>query len=128
VAARRLGVPDVVAVVSTRARAWREEAAKRRAEQAAQAARVRAIAGEEQQRLRDAIVARRQRDAGTARDLSSAPLPFTPGPPPAALHARTAEPTPAAPTVSPPPAAPAAPTVRPLTAAERLALKRRERR
>jgi hypothetical protein len=72
VAVRRLGVPDVLAALSTHARARREETARRRAERAAETTERQALA---------------------------------------------------------PPGAPTgAPTERPLTAAERLALKRRERR
>jgi len=127
VAARRLGVPDLVAVLSARARAHREETRERRAAQAAEAARSQSVAIEEQQRLRDAIVARRQQDATPARDLPS--VPFAPG----NLSPRPPD---VLPVVAPPkvdaaalPPAPApAPAERLLTAAERLALKRRNRR
>ncbi|HEY8087328.1 MAG TPA: VWA domain-containing protein [Polyangiaceae bacterium] len=121
VAARRAGVPDVLAGFAAKTKAYREVAAARRAERTAEAARVQAMVAEDQQRLRDAIVARRRREGVVPRDLPSAP--FTP-PPTAPLP-----PSPGA--VSPPPAAPAAPAPpaeRQLTAAERLALKRRERR
>jgi hypothetical protein len=112
-------------VLSARARLRREESIRRRADQAAETARSQAVAIEEQQRLRDAIVARRQRDATATRDLPS--VPFGPGnltPPPPAV--RPAAP-PSTTGITPPPA-PAAPAERPLTAAERLALKRRNRR
>jgi Ca-activated chloride channel family protein len=116
VTARRFGVPDFLTTLGARARAWREDGARRRAENAQAAARAQLVALEEQHRLRDAIVARRQREAQATRELPSVPLP----------------PTPSAETPMAPPAAPAAaPTTaaeRPLTAAERLALKRRERR
>ena len=126
VATRRIGVPDVFAVLSARARARREERLRRRADRAVEAARLQAVATEETQRLRDAIVARRQRDASTGRDLP--PVPFgliegTPRPP----DARPLVP-PTAPAPGPDPAQPPVPTERPLTAAERLALKRRNRR
>jgi hypothetical protein len=120
VAARRLGVPDLLTALSARAHARREESLRRRAGQAAEAARSQAVAIEEQQRLRDAIVARRQRDTTAARDLPS--IPFGPSHlTPRAPDARPLIPPPA-------PAPPPAPTERPLTAAERLALKRRNRR
>jgi hypothetical protein len=130
VAARRVGVPDVFAAVSARARARRQERLRRQADEAAEAARSQAVAIEEQTRLRDAIVARRQRDAAATRDLAATPFgsgSLTPEPPPARPM-----PAPAAFTPPPPPAAgpapPPAPTERPLTAAERLAAKRRNRR
>jgi hypothetical protein len=126
VATRRIGVPDVFAVLSSRARARREESLRRRADRAMEAARLQAVATEERQRLRDAVVARRQRDASAGRDLPPvqfAPIEGTPRPP---------EPRPLAPPAAPAPgpglALPPAPTERPLTAAERLALKRRNRR
>jgi hypothetical protein len=109
-------------VLSARAHARREESLRRRADQAAEAARSQAVAIEEQQRLRDAIVARRQRDATAARDLP--PVPFGPGNlSPAPPNVRPATPPPAA-VIAPPPG----PAERPLTAAERLAIKRRNRR
>jgi hypothetical protein len=127
VAARRVGVPDVFAVLSARARVRRQESERRRADQAAEAARSQAVAIEEQQRLRDAIVARRQRDATATRDLSA--VPFGPGAStPAPPDARPPLPPAAAQGPAPGPAAPLAPTERLLTAAERLALKRRNRR
>jgi hypothetical protein len=127
VAARRIGVPDVVAVVAGRYRAWREDGARRRAERAESLARAQAVAIEEQTRLRDAIVARRQRDPSAPRDLPAATAPFRPNAPPARV---TMPGAPAPQTTAPPPpaAAPPPPAERPLTAAERLALKRRERR
>jgi hypothetical protein len=117
VVARRLGMPDFVTALVERSRAWREDGARRRAESAQAAARAQLHAIEEQQRLRDAILARRQRDAQAARELPVVSL----------QPVRSVDPPmpPAAPP-TPPPAATAA--ERPLTAAERLALKRRERR
>jgi hypothetical protein len=125
VAARRIGVPDVVAAVGQRVRGWRDEASRKRQERAQQAARDQALAIAEQERLRDVILAKRRRDAvPVASDL----------PPPVKLASVSREPprvpvapaptlgAGAAPPVVPPP------TERPLTAAERLALKRRERR
>src|ERR1019366_1027084 len=121
VAARRLGVPNLVTALSARARLRREEALRRRTDQAAEAARTQAVAIEEQQRLRDAIVARRQRDATATRDLLS--VPFAPG---------NLTPTPPLVRPAPPPdtlgTPPPGPAERPLTAAERLAIKRRNRR
>jgi len=115
VVARRLGVPDFVTTLAARAQAWREDGARRRTASAEAAALAQLHAIEEQQRLRDAIIARRQRDAQAARELPSIPLhPVRPVGTPVAASA----PAP------PPPAT----TERPLTAAERLALKRRERR
>lgn len=124
VAARRVGVPDVFAAVSARVRTHRAEAARRRAEQAAEAARMQSLAIEEQQRLRDAIVARRQREATPAQNLPPT-VPFRPAPP-SPGPAPPPPPIAQIPRAAPPP--PTAPTERPLTAAERLALKRRERR
>jgi hypothetical protein len=123
VAARRIGVPDVVAAVGQRVRGWRDEAARKRQERAQQAAREQALAIAEQERLRDVILAKRRREtAPVASDL----------PPPVKLASLSREPPPAP--VAPTPtlgagAAPVPPPAeRPLTAAERLALKRRERR
>jgi Ca-activated chloride channel homolog len=116
VVARRLGMPDFVTTLAERTRAWREDGARRRAESAEAAARAQLHAIEEQQRLRDAILARRQRDAQEARELPAVPL----------QPVRSIDLPPVAPPLAPPPAAIA--NERPLTAAERLALKRRERR
>jgi uncharacterized membrane protein len=119
VAARRAGVPDVVSSLAARIRSSREASAARRREREADAARAQVMAAQEQLRLRDAIAARRQRDASPPRELPS--VPFDPRPP--AAHRPPGIPQP--PSVS----GPSAPTPeRPLTAAERLALKRRERR
>ncbi len=125
VAARRIGVPDVVAAVGSRVRGWRDEASRKRQERAQQAARDQALAIAEQERLRDVILAKRRREAvPVASDLPAPvklaslhrdPPPAPAAPPPASLGAAVAPPV-------PPPAE------RPLTAAERLALKRRERR
>jgi uncharacterized membrane protein len=127
VAARRVGMPNFVQALSAKARARRAEAARRRAEQAAEAARAQDLVLAERQRLQDAIAARRQRDAAAHRPES----PWGAGPPLGAP--RDAAPPPAAAPVPAPPgpaplATPQAPAERPLTAAERLALKRRERR
>jgi hypothetical protein len=123
VAARRVGVPDVVSAMSARLQARRAEAAHRKAERAAEAARRQALAAEDQLRLRDAIVTRRRRDGPRGADLP-APSPLRRAPP-------AVPSTPNMPQGNAPPASPA-PTAsaeqRPLTAAERLALKRRERR
>jgi uncharacterized membrane protein len=130
VAARRAGVPDFVDAMSARVRAGRAESARRRVERAAEAARAQAMILEERQRLRDAVLARRQREAA-GLDLSNLPRPpasaaqaqMTPTPPATApMHGTPAMPT------QPRPYPPQPAAERPLTAAERLALKRRERR
>jgi uncharacterized membrane protein len=124
VAARRIGVPDVVAAVGQRVRGWRDQATRKRQERARQAARDQALAIAEQERLRDVILAKRRREAApVASDL----------PPPVKLVSVWREPPPApvapTPTLGAGVAPPVPPTAeRPLTAAERLALKRRERR
>ena len=134
VAARRVGVPNVVGAMAARMQSWREEGARRRAVRAAEVARVQAMAIEDQQRLRDAIVARRKQEGGGYADLPPAagalrPMsPVAPTPPPAAPPTMPFGAQPAAPPPPAPPPAAAAPAQRPLTAAERLALKRRERR
>lgn len=126
VAARRIGVPDVVAAVGKRMRGWRDEAARKNQERAQQAAREQALAIAEQERLRDAILAKRRRDTAPVAAVANLPAPVklasvhrepppAPTPPAATLGSTTLPPV-------PPPAE------RPLTAAERLALKRRERR
>ena len=126
VTARRVGVPDVLTALSARVRARRAEGARRRAEREVEAARMQSLAIEEQQRLRDAIVARRRREAAPPQPLPPA-VPFRPvAPPPGPAPAPT--PMPMTPPPGPVASHPAAPAERPLTAAERLALKRRERR
>jgi hypothetical protein len=119
VAARRVGVPDVVSGLATRIRTSRDAVAARRRERDAEAARAQALATQEQLRLRDAIAARRQREVSPPRELPS--IPFDPRPPAAPQPLDL----PRSPSLSGPPAAT---PERPLTAAERLALKRRERR
>jgi uncharacterized membrane protein len=121
VTARRVGVPDVLTALSARARAHRADAARRRAERATEAARAQSLAIEDQQRLRDAIAARRQREA--AQNLPP-PVPFRPVTPAPGAAPVPPPVTPASSPIMPPPAA----AERPLTAAERLALRRRERR
>jgi Ca-activated chloride channel family protein len=134
VAARRVGVPNVVGAMATRVRVWRDDSSRRRAARAAEAARVQAMAIEDQQRLRDAIVARRKHDTTPLGDAPQAGIAYRPtaqhqpAPAPAALPiAPFAAPTPEPPPPNAPPPPPTA-AQRPLTAAERLALKRRERR
>lgn len=117
VASRRLGVPDVLAAAAARSRARREEAAARKAEVDAELARQRRLAAEEQRRLNEALIARKQRGQPHAGPgILGNVAPPTRGHPPAPPHA------------PPPKGAAAPPAERPLTAAERLALKRRERR
>jgi hypothetical protein len=117
VAARKLGVPDVLAAAAARARERREAAAARRAEVDAEASRQRRLAQEEQRRLNEALLARKQR----AQPHAAPGILGNVAPP---THGPIAPPTNAPTTKN----APQAPAERPLTAAERLALKRRERR
>jgi uncharacterized membrane protein len=126
--ARRAGVPDFVYALSARVRARRSEGVRRRAEREAEAARAQSLVLEDRHRLRDAIVARRQRESalydlpnlGPVDRQDKAPLPNLASQPPPVLGAQTTHAAPAA--------AQHPPAQRPLTAAERLALKRRERR
>ena len=120
VAARRVGVPDVLAAAATRVGAWRHEGARRRAERDAQLAREQQTAIAEQQRLRDVILARRQAGAHGGQE----PRPI-PAPSPAASPVRSPAAARSVPSAT---AAAAAPVERPLSAAEKLALKRRQRR
>jgi Ca-activated chloride channel family protein len=119
VAARRVGVPDVLSAAAKRVGTWRQEGARRQAERDAQQAREQQAAIAEQQRLRDVILARRQTGAQGGQELRPMAVP---APAPVATPARPAA------AVPPTPTAPGAPVERPLTAAEKLALKRRERR
>ena len=132
VAARRLGLPDVLATVGQRVRALRERTARQRAEQEAELQRVRQLAAMEQQRVNEVLLARKQRASG---DKPASPFGTfgsfsaptrTPGPPPITT---TPEPPPIVHgTGKQAPQGPATPEERPLTAAEKLARKRRERR
>ncbi len=122
VAARRLGVPDVLAAAAERARVRREAAAARKAETDSELARQRKLAATEQQRLNEALLARKQRGAPSPHQgpgiLGNVGPPQRGQAPPVPTH-----------TAGPPTkGAPPSPAERPLTAAERLALKRRERR
>ena len=121
VAARRVGVPDVLSAAASRVGTWRQEGARRQAERDAQQAREQQAAIAEQQRLRDVILARRQTGAQGGQELRSIAVPAPVGSPVRAPPAAAPKPPPAT-------AAPATPVERPLTAAEKLALKRRERR
>lgn len=139
VAARRVGPSEAWMAAWARVSQWRASASARRAEQAAHRAREQALAIAEQERLRDVILAKRQRDG---RPLT--PEPVTPGrappaypapPQPLSAPAASGAPTPAMPvtrgppvTHGPTPTPPPAAAERPLTAAERLAQRRRERR
>jgi Ca-activated chloride channel family protein len=119
VAARRLGVPESVANASRR---WAERnatRAQRRAASAAEHARADALAIQEQERLRDIVRARRQREAHASDAALSDP------PRPAQPPAKTAPP---APTSAHTDATPPIPAARPLTSVEELARRRRERR
>jgi Ca-activated chloride channel family protein len=116
VAARRIGVSDAALALARRLSAWRAAGASRQAEQQAELARQQILAIREQERLRDVIRAKRERETHAV-----------PGGAPIESPARRDAPEV---TVAPPrtPAAPSPPAERPLTAAERLALRRRERR
>lgn len=137
VGARRLGVPDFV----TRAIASVASARRRSRDARSERARIHAQAvahADELHRLNASLIANRQR-AAAARAASAAGRPEgilgrVQGAPPTGPAAPGA---PGSPTPTPPPTgatapptagAPAAPAERPLTAAERLAIKRRERR
>jgi uncharacterized membrane protein len=115
VTSRRMGVSETAMALVGRMSAWRAAGAAREAEQRAEQARQQVLAVKEQERLRDVIRAKRD------RETHAIARPEAPAPPPAG----------AVPAPPPPPPAPAPPPTlaeRPLTAAERLALKRRERR
>jgi Ca-activated chloride channel homolog len=115
VAARRAGIPDWVSASVGRVHAWREDGARRRRERAASLLDAQELAVAERERLRDAIV-RRRRVTPAEAEQSLPPLPITRAIPPRASAAR-------------PPAAPdVGSDERPLTAAERLALRRRQRK
>jgi hypothetical protein len=124
VASRRLGVPNVVAAIAARAKARREKDAQARAERAAEHARNAWLAQMEQERLNAALIARKQRAmsqqpnagilSGIAANAPPHAAPRAPATPAGAPKAAQSPPQP--------------PAERPLTAAERLALKRRERR
>lgn len=123
VAARKLGVPDVLAAAAERRRVRREASAARKVETDSELARQRRLAATEQQRLNEALLSRKQRGGAS----SPYPGPGILGNVGAPQRGNAPVPTPTAgkpPTkgATPPPAE------RPLTAAERLALKRRERR
>jgi Ca-activated chloride channel family protein len=119
VAARRVGVPDVLTAAAQRVRAWKQEGSRRDAERDAERAREQQVAIAEQQRLRDVILAKRHKGARSGPDPLAAPMPST---------AASATP-PIAPAPGPAVAAvPKPPAERQLSAAEKLALKRRERR
>jgi uncharacterized membrane protein len=136
VAARRLGLPDLLSASARPLRAWRTNRAERRHAQALDAERRQQQAIAEQSRLRDAIVARRQRGTVVPNEPIAGSVPvrqaesvtddrsrselFEGG---ATKNRETRQAN------APPPPPPAKPSgERPLTAAERLALKRRERR
>jgi uncharacterized membrane protein len=127
VAARRIGVSDAAMALAHRLTAWRTAAAAREAEQRAELARQQALAIQEQERLRDVIKSKREREThAVPGGVPVEPLrPRRDAPEVAAVA-----PVAVAPALSPPrPPSPApAPTERPLTAAEKLALRRRERR
>ena len=126
VASRRLGIPEVVVGLAARAKTRRAAAAKRRAEEASELERQRRLAEGEQQRLKEVLLARRQKSAagssilGDARGGASR-RPNEPGP----IAPRAARPTTRDETTPGPSTTPAERT---LTVAERLAIKRRERR
>jgi hypothetical protein len=116
VAARRFGVPDVFATVSGRMRSYREAMAQRRSRDAAELARAKALVMAEQQRLKDTVAARRLR-GGLPTSVAITPPTLKAPTEPASTPRSTDPSTPLA-----------SPKERPLTSAERLAMKRRERR
>jgi Ca-activated chloride channel homolog len=119
VASRRLGIPEAFVGLAARAKARRAAAAARKSEEASEFERQRRLAEGEQQRLKEVLLARRQRSAlggsilGDVAHRSTERGPIAP---------RTAAPTTREATK------PAAPAERQLTVAERLAIKRRERK
>jgi hypothetical protein len=129
VAARRLGMPAFVSAWAERSRQRREESALRKKEQREEAARQERLATLEASRLQEVLKARREKEKA-APDVQHAVFNLTPRPPPPPPIAVQ----PQAPAPPPPPVAqeqqqPQQPAgERPLTAAERLALKRRERK
>jgi uncharacterized membrane protein len=131
VAARRMGVPEVLAAFAERARERRAAKDAVRAEERAEAARRRRLAAIEQDRLNQALLARKQKATADSPHTTVNPSTLGASPPRAdagpftrpTTQTSDASGTAAANPNAPPPAA-----ERPLTAAERLALKRRERR
>jgi hypothetical protein len=124
VTARRVGVSDAAMALAHRLTAWRAATAVREAERNAELARQQALAIREQERLRDVIKSKREREAhAVPGGLPVVPLaPRREAPEVAAVPPVTTAPLPR------PPAQAPAPVERPLTAAEKLALRRRERR
>jgi hypothetical protein len=126
VASRRLGVPDVAAAWAARRRSKREASARDQAERVAEAARQHRLAVIEQQRLNEALLARKARATALGGQQPQgifegmAHPPAQAGPPPIARG------VPGPPQAQAPP--PAQPGERPLTVAEKLALRRRERK
>ncbi len=120
VAARRIGVSETAMALVRRVSAWRAAAASLEAERRVELAQQQALAIREQERLRDVIRAKRERETHASSRARAAPTPHCPRPDGPPIPVATAPRTPAAP---PPPAA-----ERPLTAAEMLAKRRRERR
>ncbi len=123
VASRRLGIPEVAVAFAARAKARRAAAAARRSEEASEFERQRRLVDAEQQRLKEVLAARRQRNAPGSSILGDAPGD-------AARRSGERGPIAARPAVpsSRQAAKPAAPVERQLTVAERLAIKRRERK
>ncbi|WP_394828412.1 VWA domain-containing protein [Pendulispora albinea] len=122
VGARRLGVPDFVTHAAARLRglsARSKEAREKRAETRAAAIQ----RAQEIERLNTALLATKQRATPLSRTPHPAPPTAGPG-----LRSPQAPPPAAAPAPPASPADPAAPPARELSAAEKLALKRRERR
>ena len=100
---------------------WRAAGAAREAERRLELTRQQALAIREQERLKDAIRVKRDRETHASPAVRAPEATPTRPEAPAAATA-------AAPAKTKAPAPPAAPAERVLTAAERLALKRRERR
>ena len=78
VAARRLGVPAIASMVAAKMRARREAVARAHAEHASEQARAAALARMDQQRLNDALLARKQRTQESSPDAAHAQLTPTP--------------------------------------------------
>jgi len=124
VTARRVGVSDAAMALAHRLTAWRAATAAREAERHAELARQQALAIREQERLRDVIKSKREREThAVPGGLPVEPLaPRREAPEVAAVPPVAPAPLPRSPVQAPPP------VERPLTAAEKLAQRRRERR
>ncbi len=131
VTARRVGVSDAAMALAHRLTAWRAATAAREAERHAELARQQALAIREQERLRDVIMSKQERETHAVPRALRLARPATAPPRRAARRSRRSRGRAHHATVAERPLTrPAPPPVeRPLTAAElKLALRRRERR